>query len=522
MSQLPDQSTTSLDDRLGNLESELASVLNGLHDEIDVSILSGDSNLTDSFRLIKLLSGSGQAFVFLARDLELDRNVVIKIYRRQLPEQQRSRVLKEARSLAKIDSPYVARCLSVNQHHDTPFLVMEYIEGESLDKFARRTRPSPETSLQLVCQIAKGVQAAHAENVLHLDLKPTNVMVTQEGVPKIIDFGMARETRDAEADDFSGTPSFLAPERLKGATSPVGPHTDVFGLGGTMYYLLTGKSPFRGESIEEVLTAVQAGEIEDPQHWVPSIPNSISELCKNSLQPMLSRRLQTVDEFLKDAHHILKPGADRSQISIAMILVGLLLLATLVAYNVSQSGVAGPQMPIPSAMSIGNMQETKLPMDIPLNWQISTGDGLDRKTASPNALGVFELPLGEEIHLRVAPDETCWLALFQYESVEDQPELSCTLVTPKHDELDSRYNEALPLELSFTTNLTPDGYTEYLYLVGSSSKWNPQQVERTDELTVEKLRAFQNGGRGLTEKNRLSCVRIPFRVITGDQEPIVD
>ncbi len=215
------------------------------------------------YPLTARIGGGGQAEVFRALHPTLGCSVMIKRARTSLRPDDEARwsILREGRILAAIDEPVLARVLDLDFHEDRPFLVLEDVAGETLTQVARREPLTDADIADLLYMLARGVQAAHEAGVLHLDLKPDNVLVTPDGRPRLIDFGAAllHRAHGAAAVDgwVVGTPPYMAPEQHAGDPTLLTPRTDVYGLGGILHFLLYGVAP-HAASFGELPTASAA------------------------------------------------------------------------------------------------------------------------------------------------------------------------------------------------------------------------------------------------------------------------
>jgi eukaryotic-like serine/threonine-protein kinase len=224
---------------------------------------------------IEAEAGSGTfARVFRARDLQLDRSVALKVFKPDCPVTP-SAALAEARAAAALNHPNLCTIYAVDDSAGVPIISMEYIGGESLSKALKPGRLGPESLLSISGQIASGMAAAHAEGIVHGDLKPENVMVTPEGLVKVLDFGLARRLRPrgvvrtdetaelglAEAGEgLFGTPRYLAPEQVRGEPATLA--SDVFSLGTLFYELTTGQPAFAADSLLQVLDQIRSVDAE--------------------------------------------------------------------------------------------------------------------------------------------------------------------------------------------------------------------------------------------------------------------
>lgn len=506
----------AIDKDIGRLEAELTSLFEELRNEIDVSIVSGESFSIGKYRLLNLLNRSGQAYVFRALDTHLQRVVVVKLYRQDIPETEKIRVLREGQAMSRIDHPHVARCHTVDKHNGVPFLVMEYVHGETLQEYAQRVKPGPTDCIRILRQIGEGLQAAHDQDFLHLDLKPGNVMVTDDGQAKVIDFGLARSTDAIEVGESSGTPCYVAPERARGQENLVGRATDVFGLGGVLYYLLTGIPPFHGETREQVLEAARLGMVTEPIRLVEGISYDINQFCCKCLLAEPNQRFSNVNEFLVEATRITESNQVARRKLAGLVVVGLVVLGATLAYINPWSGVDGHRMPVPSPETIGEIRSDLLPNDFSLGWRLQTrrnGHWIDTPL---NNEGVFQVPLGPDARLQVKPEKMCWLAVYGYDTAKGSTTLRFRIYSPIMGQEDFRSSVHDPFEIVFEPDESPVNTTEFIYLVGFTAKWDPHRAKQVDDLIAEKIESFRRNPRGLTRDDQISCVRIPYHVSPMD------
>jgi serine/threonine-protein kinase len=183
----------------------------------------------------------------------------------------------EARVLARIDNENVLRILDVGTQGEEQFLVMELLAGEEiLDVVQREGRVDPMDALRIVRQAANGLASAHAQSIMHRDVKPQNLVLLEDGTVKVVDFGLAAAV-DAESQRV-GTPHYMAPETCEKGVSETA--SDVYSLGITLYHLVTGQPPYAGRSVREILQAHMAGEPLHPERKVPKLPKDVGELLR--------------------------------------------------------------------------------------------------------------------------------------------------------------------------------------------------------------------------------------------------
>jgi serine/threonine-protein kinase len=223
--------------------------------------------------------------VYLAHDEELDRPVALKILADNLAGDAtfRDRFEREARLAARLSHPNVVRVFDVGESEGRPFIVMEYVEGDTVaDELARHGALPPARAVDLALQICSGLEAAHASGLVHRDVKPRNLLLRPDGVLKIADFGIARaaeSTRLTEIGTILGTAAYLAPEQAEGLEAT--PAADLYSVGAVLYELLTGRVPYAATSLVELLAKQQAG----PPAPIGGVPASLELAVVRCLDP---------------------------------------------------------------------------------------------------------------------------------------------------------------------------------------------------------------------------------------------
>jgi len=270
------------------------------------------------YRLLEPLGKGGMSEVFLAEDDAVGRRVAIKFLRNIWFEPDlRGHFTREIQMLAKLEHPYIARLYEVGVHpNGTPYSVLEYVEGEPLDQYCRERECSLEARMRLFRLVCEAVQYAHSRAVVHLDLKPSNIMVKEDGSPKLLDFGISRRLEDLDRPvtqtEVRCTPAFAAPEQIR--REPVGTYTDVYALGVILYGLLARNHPYSVDGSPDEMDAIIAGE------QVPSKPsnsanrveagkaawNDLDILCLKAMRQDVHERYQSVLELTQDIDHFLR------------------------------------------------------------------------------------------------------------------------------------------------------------------------------------------------------------------------
>ncbi len=258
------------------------------------------------YRVESLLGRGGMGEVYLAVDERLHRQVAVKV----LPadslsdETARRRFRHEALAISRLNHPNIATVHDFDTFDGTDALVMEYVPGHTLGELIAQGQPPLERALDLGAQMARGLAAAHRQGVVHRDLKPNNVRVTDDGQVKILDFGLAlrlrADTTRSRLDELTGsattggTPSYMSPEQIRGEVET--PASDLFSLGLVLYELITGRHPFAATHQAAVLYRIANDEPEPPSRARPGVPPELDDLILRLLAKSPERRFSSADE----------------------------------------------------------------------------------------------------------------------------------------------------------------------------------------------------------------------------------
>jgi len=266
------------------------------------------------YRVIKKLGAGGMGAVYLALDTKLDRKVAIKLLHPELnsDEHFKKRQLREAQAVAKLDHPNICSVYDVNEIDSFTFIVMQYIEGESLADKMYQEPLGVSRALALVEQAAEGLAEAHAHGIVHRDVKPQNMMITPRGQLKLLDFGLAKlvnpgDPVDSEAPTETllsqpglivGTMPYMSPEQVKG--EPLEASSDIFSLGVTLYEMLAGKHPFKDQSAAVTMSRILLGEPIPTDRFQAQVSPELECLLSKMLSKDKETRYQNAQEFLTD------------------------------------------------------------------------------------------------------------------------------------------------------------------------------------------------------------------------------
>ncbi len=256
---------------------------------------------------IRPLATGGMGHIYRATDTQLGRDVVLKVLRGHEPKQVQ-RLLREARAQASVEHPGVCRIYDSGSVNDRPYLAMQLIEGVTLGRAAESM--TLEEKVRAVAEAADALHAAHRAGLVHRDVKPSNILVqaNPDGgwTPYVVDFGLAREPEDQRltaTDAIVGTPSFLAPEQARGRQ--VDRRSDVYGLGATLYSLLTGSPPFDGASRVDTVVKLLQEEPRPLRQANPSLPVDLETIVGKCLEKDPARRYQSMHALAADLRRFL-------------------------------------------------------------------------------------------------------------------------------------------------------------------------------------------------------------------------
>ncbi|MEM8668155.1 MAG: serine/threonine-protein kinase [Planctomycetota bacterium] len=305
--------SSALQDRLDGLKLQRPSPQPrhpAQHEDLRPWIDEGETPLgrVDQYDLIRCLGRGGMGVVFEAFDRELQRTVAIKLMSPALlvDATYSERVLREARAVAAVDCPSVVKIFAVSKIRDLPYLVMEFVEGESLQqRLDRLPALGMKSVIQIASNLAEGLAAAHDVGVIHRDIKPANVLIRAEtGEATITDFGLALRASQypiTRTGVLIGTPEYLAPEQVDGKT--VDHRSDLFSLGSLLYQLCAGTPPFSETTLVATLKAVTTNKPVELAKRVPSVPGWFSELVSRMHEKNPCDRIQTATEVVEILEH---------------------------------------------------------------------------------------------------------------------------------------------------------------------------------------------------------------------------
>jgi serine/threonine protein kinase/tetratricopeptide (TPR) repeat protein len=317
------------------------------------------------YKIEKLLGAGGMGEVYLAEDIRLNRKVAVKFLTPDSVnnEQAKRRLLQEARAAAKLDHPNVCAIYEVGEA-DRPYIVMAYVEGETLDVKIKQSPLGLSTALAVASQIADALAEAHARNIIHRDIKPSNIIMTARGQAKVMDFGLAKLTTNELLESgaqtksllttpgmIMGTLPYMSPEQVKGERLDA--RSDIFSFGVLVYEMMTGKQPFACDNAAATAAAILTTNPSSLCEVLPNAPRELQLIVHKCLEKDRESRYQTMQDVALDLHavtqsptsgasaalttdritsaEIRNPTLWASQLSRRLLLIGAPLVVTLIA-----------------------------------------------------------------------------------------------------------------------------------------------------------------------------------------------
>jgi WD40 repeat protein len=257
------------------------------------------------YEILGELGRGGMGVVYKALHLRLNRVVAVKMILggAHASEADLVRFLAEAEAVAHLQHLNIVQIYGSGQHKGLPFFTLEFVPGGSLADKVRAAPLPPRAAAHLIEQLARGVGYAHAQGVVHRDLKPGNVLLGADGTPKVTDFGLAKRVEGGagltRTGTVMGTPSYMAPEQA-GGQKDVGPAADIYALGAILYELLTGRPPFQAPTAVDTVMQVVTNEPVPPRRLQPKLPRDLETICLKCLQKEPHRRYASAAELADD------------------------------------------------------------------------------------------------------------------------------------------------------------------------------------------------------------------------------
>ncbi len=275
----------------------------GRHDASAVNVLPRQIG---KFEVIDRLGSGAFGVVYRCRDVGLDRTVAVKVLSTagHADPDLLERFQRESRAAARISHPHIVPVFDSGLDGERPYLVMEHVEGQSLDRLIGSPRLTLDTALRVIFHLAQALEAAHEQGVVHRDVKPANVLIDHEGRPKLTDFGLARLATDpgglSRSGDLLGTPRYMSPEQVLLEHGEVDFRTDIYSLGAVMYEMLAGVPAADGANPMAVLRKISDEEPVPLRQHKPKIPEEVAAICQRMMAKDRDLRYPTAGAVATD------------------------------------------------------------------------------------------------------------------------------------------------------------------------------------------------------------------------------
>lgn len=263
------------------------------------------------YELLSEIARGGMGIVYRARQKHLNRTVALKMILSgaiAAPEDIK-RFYTEAEAAASLEHPNIVSIYEIGEHKGQHFFSMALVEGKSLAEPLKQGPLGAQEAATIMAKVAEAIGYAHSKGVIHRDIKPANILIDPKGDPKITDFGLARidegDSNLTRTGLVLGTPSYMPPEQASGRVRDIGPLSDVYSIGATLYSLITGQPAFLGSSPLETLNMVLNQPPKDPRSYVPSIPKDLQTICLKCLEKNPRDRYPSADALARDLNHFL-------------------------------------------------------------------------------------------------------------------------------------------------------------------------------------------------------------------------
>ncbi len=264
--------------------------------------------------VVRPIGHGGMGSVYLARDEEIGRVVAIKMFSRAFLTNENTVAVfrREANIMARLNHPNFAALYDVGEENGCPYNVVEFVTGRPLGNLLEGRTMLHDEVAHLAATLARAIHYAHMAGIVHRDLKPDNILITDDGVPKILDLGLAMFPGGQDTDGTTltgsvvGTPMYMAPEQVLGKMEAIGPGTDIYALGTILYEMLAGRRPFEGSrSFSRLMQQVLEEKPEPPSRWRRGIPRDLVAICLKCLEKDPVHRYQTAAELADDLDRFL-------------------------------------------------------------------------------------------------------------------------------------------------------------------------------------------------------------------------
>ena len=378
------------------------------------------------YRILGELGEGGMSVVYLAEDVRLGRRVAIKFLPHRLAETSEGleRFAREARTASSLNHPNICTLYDIGEEDGRPFIVMELLEGETLKERLDRGPVRISELVEWGVQIADALEAAHAQNIVHRDIKPGNLFITTRGQAKVLDFGLAKlvharhlagagagnDATRTMLDDFESTPGsaagtigYMSPEQARGEA--VDSRSDLFSFGAVLYEMATGQEPFPGVTSAVVFDAILNREPESALRLNPDVPVALEGIIRKALEKEPRYRYQTAGDMATDLQRLKRDSSSGSRAAAAIprrrSKTGFVAAASVFGLAILVAAGVWLRKRAPAPVELVPVKVTANPSDLPIRSAILSRDG--KYLAYSDRLGIYVLAFGSG-DARLLPD----------------------------------------------------------------------------------------------------------------------
>lgn len=269
--------------------------------------------IVDRYEIIGRIGSGGMADVYKARDIKLNRYVAVKVMKSEFREDSNfiKKFTREAQAAAGLANPNIVNVFDVGEDNGVYFIVMELVEGITLKEYInKKGKLSVREATSIAIQVCMGLEAAHAQNIVHRDVKPQNIIISTDGKVKVTDFGIARAaSSNTISSNAMGSVHYSSPEQVRGGYADS--KSDIYSLGITLYEMITGRVPFDGDTTVSIAIKHLQDEMDAPSKYAPEIPRSLEQIIYKCTQKSPDRRYASMAGVINDLKHsLIEPNGD--------------------------------------------------------------------------------------------------------------------------------------------------------------------------------------------------------------------
>jgi tRNA A-37 threonylcarbamoyl transferase component Bud32 len=346
----------------------------------------------DKYLVVGLLDVGAEGEVYRVIHPDLDREMVLKLAHQRVVGDERASLLIEGQILVDLEHINLLRVYGSGFHDDRPYLVMEYVRGSNLEDYLRDHPVTQQRAAALVARLASALDLVHRKKIIHRDIKPRNILIDEAGEPRLIDFGLAL-LRNAWSDPFAaiwgGTVAYMAPEQARREHDRIGARSDIFGLGAVLFFLLTGRPPFVGETPDEVWDRARRCEIGAGALREARVPRRLERICLKALAADPDKRYPSAEAFGKALRRYL---VGPKVLGVLSGVCGFVLLGSLVFAQVwPRLNSVIPSVPTPTTQAA--------PLAGELTVRVWSKEGGAKRGLKIEELGALPLLPGERVQI---------------------------------------------------------------------------------------------------------------------------